>query len=128
VDFLVEHLRDRYEDPAALIIATNYEAHPLMFHLGSRVIVGLSGNNLREERTLSPDVVVPRRHWPRMLRELARFRARGEWEEVALPVRDVLYNRIPSLTASASTPDPHRFSTPRPEPGEAGLRVYHRVR
>ena len=127
VDFVVEHLRERYADPSTLVIATNYEAHPLMFHLGSRVIVGLAGNNLLEERTLAPDVVIPRGRWPRMLPELARFLARGDYEEVVLPVRDVHYNNVPSLSRSAATPDPHRFETPHAT-GGGGLRVYHRRR
>ncbi|MGH0031429.1 MAG: hypothetical protein ACQGVC_16660 [Myxococcota bacterium] len=127
VDFLVAHLKERYADPSELVIATNYEAHPLMFHLGSRVIVGLSGNNLVAERELTPDVVVPRRRWPRMLPELSRFLARGGYEEVELPVRDVHYNNVPSLAASPTTPDPHRFETPHAADGQ-GLRVHHRIR
>jgi hypothetical protein len=127
VDFLVEYLRERYPDPSKLVIATNYEAHPLMFHLGSRVIVGLAGNDLVAERELVPDVVVPRRRWPRRLPELARFLRRGEYEEVVLPVQDVHYNDIPSLSRWPSTPDPHRFRTPlRGEPRNR-LRVYERV-
>ena len=126
VDFAVEHLRQRYPDPERLVIATNYEAHPLMFHLRSRVIVGLAGNNLLEERKLSPDVVIPRGRWPRRLPELERFLARGQWEEVVLPVLDVHYNQIPSLSPSPTTPEPHRFATPRSDDPARGLRVYHR--
>ena len=124
MDFVVEHLRERYPDPSQLVIATNYEAHPLMFHLGSRVIVGLAGNDLVAERELVPDVVIPRRRWPRRLPELARFLRRGEYEEVVLPVQDVHYNDIPSLSRWPSTPDPHRFETPLAgRPREPAARV-----
>lgn len=128
VDFAVEHLRARYPDPAGLVIATNYEAHPLMFYLGSRVIVGLALNNIAEERALSPDVVIPRRAWRRNLPELRRFLARSEYREEGLPVLDVHYNNNPGLTASPAAPDPHRFATPIAAPGTPGqLRVFHRV-
>jgi hypothetical protein len=129
LDFAVESLRRRYEDPASLLIATNYEAQPLMFYLGSRVIVGLALGNLADERGLVPDVVIPRRRWPRSLAELRPFLANGRWEEEALPVQDVHTNETPSLTPSPSNPDPHRFVTPWSAPGDRrALHVFHRVK
>jgi len=129
IDFAVEHLRARYPDPAALLIATNYEAHPLMYYLGSRVIVGLALNNIAAERALIPDVVIPRRAWRRPLPELRRFLARGDYREERLPVLDTHYNNNPALTPSPSAPDPHRFETASAAPGSPGqLRIYHRVR
>ncbi len=126
LDFAIAHLRERYADTAPLVIATNYEAHPLMYYLGSHVVVGLSANNIMVERALVPDVVIPRRAWPRNLPELQRFLARGEYRMTALPVLDTHYNNISALSRSASTPDPHRFVTPTA--GGAGrLRVFHRV-
>jgi hypothetical protein len=128
VDFVVAHLRERYAEPSALVIATNYEAHPLMYYLDSRVIVGLVQNNIAEERALTPDVVIPRRAWPRALPELRRFLARGRYSEERLPVLDTHYNNIPAVSASASTPDPHRFETAAvPGEGAGRLRVFHRV-
>jgi hypothetical protein len=128
VDFAVAHLRERYPDPAALVIATNYEAHPLMYYLGSRVIVGLSGNDLARERGLVPDVVIPRRAWPRTLPQLRRYLSRGSYREELLPVEDTRYNNIPSVSASKATPDPHRFATPAAGPADpARLRMYHRI-
>jgi len=128
VDFVVAHLRERYPDPSALVIATNYEAHPLMYYLDSRVIVGLVGNNIAEERALTPDVVIPRRAWPRSLSELRRFLARAAYREERLPVLDTHYNNIPALSASATTPDPHRFTTPvAAQDSDGRLRVYHRL-
>jgi hypothetical protein len=128
IDFAVAHLLERYPDPAALVIATNYEAHPLMYYLGSHVIVGLSGNNLARERDLIPDVVIPRRAWPRTLPQVRRYLARGSYREESLPVADTRYNNIPAVSASQATPDPHRFTTPEAGPADpARLRVYHRI-
>ncbi|HEX5068131.1 MAG TPA: hypothetical protein VFY49_18570 [Myxococcota bacterium] len=129
LDFAVAHLRERYADPSTLLVATNYEAQPLMFYLGSRVIVGLAQGDIGRERGLEPDVVIPRRRWPRSLASLRGFVARGRWEEVRLPVEDTHYNEVPSLTSSAATPDPHRFETPHADPQAAGsLRVLHRIK
>jgi hypothetical protein len=128
VDFAVAHLRERYPDPAALVIATNYEAHPLMYYLGSRVIVGVSGHDLARERDLRPDVVIPRRAWPRTLPPLRRYLARGEYREEWLPVVDTRYNQIPAVSAARATPDPHWYATPVAGPADpTRLRVYHRV-
>lgn len=127
IDFAVEELRARYPDPASLVIATSYEAHPLMYYLGSRVIVGLALNNIAAERALVPDVVIPRRAWRRPLPELRRFLARGGYREERLPVLDTHYNENPSLTPSAATPDTHRFETPAVAPGTPGaLRLFLR--
>jgi hypothetical protein len=128
LDHLVAHLRERYSDPASLLIATNYEAFPLMYYLGSRVIVGLAVGEISRERALEPDVVIPRRRWPRSLAELRGFLARGRWQEQGLPVLDTHYNNVPSLSASPATPDPHRFETPAVPPEAPGaLRVFHRL-
>jgi hypothetical protein len=128
LDFAVASLRERYPDIASLTIATNYEAEPLMFYLGSRVIVGLALGNIAEERALEPDVVIPRRRWPRSMAELRPFLARGRWQEEPLPVQDVHTNETPSLTPSPSNPDPHRFVTPWSAPGDRrALRLYHRL-
>ena len=127
LDFVVARLREQYADPTALLIATNYEAQPLMFYLGSRVIVGLAGGDLARERALEPDVVIPRRRWPRSLAELRGFLARARWDEERLPVEDTHYNQVPSLSPSAATPDPHRFTTPVSDPdAPQSLRIFHR--
>ena len=127
VDFAVAHLRERYPDTSRLVVATNYDAHPLMYYLDSHVIVGLSRNNILVERELRPDVVIPRARWPRTLPELQRFLARGDYREERLPVRDTHFNNVPALSASPAIPDPHRFRTAEAPPGQ-GLRVHHRVR
>jgi hypothetical protein len=128
LDYVIPYLRERVPDPASLVIATNYEAHPLMYYLGCRVIVGLSLNNIGNERDLVPDVVIPRRRWPRGLVEVRRFLARGDYVPTTLPVLDVHYNNVPSLSRMRSTPDPHRFRTPVADLADPGaLRIYMRA-
>ncbi len=128
IDHLVAHLRDRYERPEELVIATNYEAHPLMFYLGSRVIVGYSLNNIEVERRLEPDVVVPRQRWRETLGVLQIYLDHGRFETVQLPVVDLPYNNIPELTKAQSVPMTHRFELAPSEDPRMNLSVHHRIR
>ncbi|MDP7570226.1 MAG: hypothetical protein QF391_01350, partial [Myxococcota bacterium] len=126
LDFAIPAIAARYPRPEELVIATNYEEYAFMHYLGSHVIVGLSLNNLANERGLEPDIVVPRRRWPRSLAALRPFLARGQWETQRLPVRDVHHNNIPALSASRFVPDPHRFTTPESSAPDDQLVVYWR--
>lgn len=126
LDFAIPHLLASTPRPRELVVATNYEEQAFMYYLGARTIVGTSLNNLLADRELVPDVVVPRRRWPRSLRELAPFLRRGEWEELRFPVRDVHFNQVPALSRSRFVPDPHRFETPATDDPEAQLVIYWR--
>ena len=127
LDFAIPRLQRAYPRPEELVIATNYEEMVLMYYLGSRVIIGLVGNNLARDRDLEPDVVIPRRRWPRSQRELQPFLARGDWEAEFLPVRDLHFNNIPALSRSRFVPMPHRFRTEATaDPGEQ-LVIYRRA-
>jgi len=126
LDFVIPHLLASTPRPKALVVATNYEEQVFMYYLGARTIVGTTLNNLLVDRELLPDVVVPRRRWPRSLRELAPFLRQGEWEELRFPVRDVHFNQVPALSRSRFVPDPHRFETPATDDPEAQLVIYWR--
>ena len=122
IDEIVTWVRARYPDPERLVIATNYEELALMYYLESHVIVGLTLNNLVEDRRLEPDLVIPRRHWRSSLPEVVAFLRRGRWERNALPVVDLHYNNNPALSRSRFLPDPHRFRTAVPAQRERGAR------
>jgi len=126
LDFVIPHLLASTPQPQELVIATNYEEQVFMYYLGARTIVGSALNNLLADRELVPDVVIPRRRWPRGLRELGLFLRRGEWDEQRFPVRDVHFNQVPALSRSRFIPDPHRFETPATEDPEAQLVIYWR--
>jgi len=129
LDFAIEHIAESAVHPEDLVIATNYANHPLMYYLGSHVIVGTNLNNILAERRLEPDWVIVRRRWPRGQAELRAFLARGEYEQEVLAVRDTYFNNVPALTRSASTPEVHRFATPALAPGERdrGLVLHRRI-
>jgi hypothetical protein len=126
LDFVIPHLLASTPRPQELIVATNYEEQVFMYYLGAHTIVGTTLNNLLADRELVPDVVVPRRGWPRSLRELGPFLRRGEWHELRFPVRDVHFNQVPSLSRSRFVPDPHHFETPATDDPEAQLVLYWR--
>lgn len=97
-----------------------------MYYLDAHVIIGLSGNNLRRDRRLAPDVVVPRRRWPQSLKELAPFLREGDWQEQRFPVADVHFNNVPALSRSRFIPAPHRFESPASAAPEEQLVLYRR--
>ena len=127
LDFAIPFLRERYAEPEALVIATNYEEYAFMYYLDSQVIIGLALNNLSRDQRMQPDVVLPRRRWPRSLDALRPLLAGGDWEEARLPVRDTHHNNVPALSRTPFMPDPHRFATPATEDPDQQLLLYLRV-
>jgi hypothetical protein len=128
-DRVVAYLRARYPRPESLVIATNYGAHPLMFYLGSQVIVGM-GLNHPADLALEPDVVVPKRDWLDTRELVTDFVERAPWEfeAVHLGIMDTPFNNIPSLTRTGALPDTHRFRTPSQFKPKRELVIYCRVR
>ncbi|MBW2667674.1 MAG: hypothetical protein JRE13_15420 [Deltaproteobacteria bacterium] len=124
LDFAIARILEEVPEPAELVIATNYANHPFMFYLGSHVIVGTNLNNIVVERSLVPDVVIPRRRWPRGRSELRAFLARANYSSEQLPVRDLHFNQMPALTRSPSIPDVHRFETALPTDRAPALEIF----
>jgi hypothetical protein len=127
LDHVIPWLLNTFEHPEDLVIATNYEEYAFMYYLDAHVIIGLSGNNLRRDRQLAPDVVVPRRRWPASLREVAPFLRAGDWQEQRFPVEDVHFNNVPALSRSRFIPAPHRFVSPTTSVPEEQLVLYWRL-
>ncbi len=128
LDFVIPYLRDQYPHPEDLVIATNYSAHSYMYYLGSHVIVGLSLNNIANDRLLDPDVVIPRRRWPKSLDEVMRLMRDRRWRRVSFPVTDTEFNNIPALSRTPWLPDRHRFRTPTSTDPNEQLGIFLRDR
>lgn len=129
IDRVVNVLREEREDPSRLLIATNYEAEPLMFYLGSRVIGRFHASDreaIRAERAESPDIVIPRTGHPRRLREVRRYLLAGGYASRTLDVADTPYNSIPELYAGRVLERTHWFVTPRPGNEDPPLVLYER--
>lgn len=117
LDHVIAYIAETFPRTEELVIATNYANHTLMYYLGSQVIVGTNLNNIVRERALVPDLVIPRRRWPRGLDELRGFLGRADYERLQLPARDTHFNNVPALSRSRSTPDVHRYAPAEAEEG-----------
>ncbi|MCR4280410.1 MAG: hypothetical protein NUV82_03240 [Candidatus Komeilibacteria bacterium] len=92
--YAVKYLKSVYQDPSDLIIATNYEEQVYMYYLKSRVIVGYVGNNLAEDRGLSPDVIIYRRDWTGHEDIFTDYLEKDDYRVISLPIMDYKYNNI----------------------------------
>jgi len=129
IDFVIDDLRARHADPARLLVATNYEAEPLMFYLGSRVVGRFHSARpeaIAAERAVRPDVVIPRTGQGRRLDAVRRYLLDGGYVRRTLGVADVPYNTIPELYAGRVLSRTHWFTTPLPGEDGPPLAVYTR--
>jgi hypothetical protein len=111
LDFVIPYLAQRYPDPSALVIATNYEEPAFMFYLGSRVTVGFYGANLPDDAAVAPDVIVPR-PWPDHIELLKQLAASRHYGVKRFPVGNLRWNNTPSLSARVGASAGHRFRAP----------------
>lgn len=126
LDYIIPDLRERYPDPAALVIATNYEEPAYMYYLGSRVTIGFYGANLEEDLSVQPDVIVFR-PWKQQHWALERLRRRDRYRSQAFPVRSAKTNNVPGLSPhSAGRGLVHLFKTQYAEAGDR-VTVFERV-
>jgi hypothetical protein len=103
LDFIIPFIRERYERPDRLVIATNYEETSYIYYLGSKVIVGFLNpdlqQNLQQALMEQPDCIIIRRSWShlsyvRILEELLKL---GDYDKTGFTVRDYLFNNIPEV-------------------------------
>jgi hypothetical protein len=113
LDYVIPYLAERYPDPSKLVIASNYEAAAYMFYLGSRATVDFYGQNLPEDASVAPDVIVPR-PWPDHLDVLRALASQGSFEEHRFPVANLRWNNTPSLAPRVGARYGHLFHTPVP--------------
>ena len=130
VDYVVEMIRQEEVSPEEAVIATNYEAEPLMFYLGSRVL-GRHGSddfeNFGDSAQSLPGWVIPRTAQPRSLEAVRRSLLEGGYQARRLPVADMPYNHLPELYSGRVLSETHWFETPAPGSGRPDLVVYRRV-
>ncbi len=130
IDRIVADLRSRYADPSQLVVATNYEAEPLMFYLGSEVVGRFHSGDpemIAAERTVLPDVVIPRTGHARRLGEVRRYLLKGGFVRRALSIGDTPYNSIPELYAGRVLDQTHWFATRLPGPDLPPVSIYERI-
>ncbi len=129
LDHVIPDLIARYPDPAALTIATNYEAEAYMYYLGSRVVGRFHDADPEArsaEAAVRADVVIPRRGQPKNLKTLGGYVDAGRYRRLVYPVSDLPYNNIPELDPGRVLEMTHRFRSSRGE-AEPPLEIYLRV-
>ena len=130
VDYAVATIQAEEMEPNRLLIATNYEAEPLMFYLGSRVVGRFEPrpDDGVTENAETPDWVIPRRGQPKRLEAVRGYLLRGSYEPRRLPIADMPYNALPELYSGRVLQQTHWFETPLPGEGRPPLIVYRQPR
>ena len=130
VDAGVHFISSRWVDPSVLTIATNYEAEPFMFYLGSRVVGRFHPGTPEaeaQEAALRPDLIIPRMTQPRSLQAVRRYLLGGDFKRHELAVADTEYNNIPELYPGRVLSTVHHFETRRAGDGDPPFSIYERV-
>ena len=125
LDYIVVYITNNYPRPKALTLATNYEEMSLMYYLGSKVVVGFSGVNYAQEKTITPDILIPRRSVTSVVNSLKMvdsFRGNAYYKETILPVVDYPVNNIPEMVVYPR----HIFKTLTSTSEENNLRIYEK--
>ncbi|MBW7957409.1 MAG: hypothetical protein H3C68_05895 [Deltaproteobacteria bacterium] len=125
LDFVVPFIKENYENPEDLVIATNVEEASLMYYLGSKVIIGFIWNNIVEDLKLTPDIIFYRSYWGgwevRSLFE-RRLLPKAAYWPVSFPVQDYPINNIPDIHFRIR----HLYRTPAAENEAERLRIFVR--
>ncbi len=109
LDYAIPYIQSNYKDTENLIIATNYEECSFMYYLGSKVIIGYVGNNLEEDMTMTPDIIIFRKRWAYTSKAeiFAPLFAKAGYKPVTFEVFDNPVNNIPQIKG----PVHHLFKT-----------------
>lgn len=96
MDHIIPFIKENYQNPENLVIATNYEELDYVYYLGSKVIVGFTGVTLDEDLKLRPDIIIIRKRTSFVDPAVFNiFLARDKYELFFFPVFDYFVNNIP---------------------------------
>lgn len=123
LDAAIPYLAFRYQQPENLIIATNYEEMAYMYYLGSKVIVGYVGNNIRSDSLESPDVVIMRRGYLAYVNTLREFLRYESYDRLSFPIFDSMTNNIPEVDGSLPELS-HQFQTKSANNSQDQVTIY----
>ena len=97
LDYTIPYLKEKYPASDTLVIAANYEETSYMYYLKSKVIIGYTGNNLKEDTLVQPDVIAYRKTWGNYSGIFQKFITNAPYDPVKFPVKDSPVNTIPEL-------------------------------
>jgi hypothetical protein len=112
LDKVIPYIKERFEHPEKLIIATNYEETSFMYYLRSKVIIGYVGNNLAEDTKIMPDIISWRKEWPDHNGLLKNMIINNDFNRKGFNVKSSLTNTIPEFNYGSILE--HQFKTQIP--------------
>jgi len=97
LDYTIPYIKEKYPESDKLIIATNYEETSYMYYLKSKVVVGFTGNNLKDDIKTQPHIISYRNKWGNFVNIFQDYLQKGKYERIAFSVYDNPVNNIPEL-------------------------------
>jgi hypothetical protein len=97
LDFIIPYLKERYQHPDQLTIATNYEELSYVYYLNCKTVLGYNYKNLAEDTTTTPDILVYRKKWGHDPMPFNHFMSKAKYEKVTFPVFDSPTNDITEI-------------------------------
>ncbi len=107
LDELIPFIRENFDRPEDLVIATNYEECAYMYYLESKVTLGFILINVKEDLTIQPDIMVYRKGWDHPPKPFRDFLQKARYTRVSFPVKDYRFNNIPEINFVT----PHLYRT-----------------
>jgi len=120
LDFAIPYIKETFPDTSDLIIATNYEELSYAYYLGSKVTIGYVGNNLLEDSTVQPDIIIMRKNRNNFLETFQMLLLQDSYTAVHFDIDDYDFNNIPELYLAK----PHRYQTTYAKNDEHKLNIY----
>jgi hypothetical protein len=84
--------------------------------------IGFAGNNVRDEITMTPDIIAYRKYWPRFRNVFNDYFKRAAYEPAMFPVADALVNNIAELNLMPALN--HKFRTVHTENPQEATYLY----
>ena len=109
LDYTIPYIKEKYPESDKLIIATNYEETSYMYYLKSKVVVGFTGNNLKDDIKAQPHILAYRKKWGNFVNIFQDYLQKGKYERVGFSVYDNPVNNIPELNFISAFN--HKFKT-----------------
>lgn len=123
LDYAIPYIQNTFSSLEELTIATNYEELSYAFYLGSKVTIGYVGNNLAEDSTIQPDIIIMRNNRNNFVDTFQLLLSKDTYSAVNLEIDDYDFNNIPELDLVK----PHRYQTTFAKDENSQLKIYVRT-
>lgn len=124
LDYVIPYIKDSFDHPEDLVIATNYEELSYAYYLNSKVTIGYVGNNLAEDSQIQPDIIVMRKRRDNFIPVFETLLKQDHYTQISFPIYDYDFNNIPELYL----PHPHLFKTKFTPNQDDQLTIYVRTK